>query len=243
MLLIIAAAPLETTLLRKKIANLQILSCGTVQIFSGQLAGNDIVLSHCGIGQVNMAIQLTRLLNKYTPDAVLLCGCGGFYPASGLKIGDLALAITEFHADLGVATAGEFIPLEHLNLPQQPELAPVVRQSFPLDRQLLKHARQVFPEIVCGTFATVNCCSGTPDLSRELEQRSGAICENMEGAAAAQVCESFGIPLLELRGMSNPTGSREPQQWDINAGAEAAQQGILELLRHWSSNELDGKLP
>jgi futalosine hydrolase len=58
----------------------------------------------------------------------------------------------------------------------------------------------------------------------------------MEGAAAAQVCEHLGVPLLELRGMSNPTGSRDPQQWDVVAGATAAQRAILKLLKHWSTD-------
>ncbi|MCW8893304.1 MAG: futalosine hydrolase, partial [Deltaproteobacteria bacterium] len=61
----------------------------------------------------------------------------------------------------------------------------------------------------------------------------GGICENMEGAAAAQVCSAFDLPLLELRGISNPTGTRDPEQWDIIKGAEAAQLGILELLQNW----------
>ena len=236
MLLIIAAAPLETSLLRKNISTMQTSPCGTTQIFSGQLNGTEILLSHGGIGQVNMAIQLTRLLDTYKPTAVFLCGCGGSYPASELKIGDLALATSEIHADLGVATAEKFIPLEELNLPQNPQLSPLARQSFSLDETLLEWAQKTLPGAVCGPFATVNCCSGHPDLSLELEKRSGAICENMEGAAAAQVCANFAVPLLELRGISNPTGTRDPQQWDVIGGAEAAQNGILKLLKHWPNN-------
>ena len=230
MLLILAAAPLETELLRQKITHLKILHCGSTQIFSGKLLGHDIFLSHGGIGQVNMAIQLTRLLTVHTPTAVLLCGCGGSYPDSGLQIGSLALAKSETFGDLGVATTAEFIPLDQLNLPQNPQLAPVIRHSFPLASDWLNWAQKILPEAVYGTFVTVNCCSGNPDLSMELQQRCGGICENMEGAAVAQVCAEFDLPLLELRGISNPTGTRDPQQWDLERGAEAAQTGILQLL-------------
>ena len=236
MLLIIAAAPLETSLLRKSISNMQTSPCGTTQVFSGQLNGTEILLSHGGIGQVNMAMQLTRLLDTYKPEAVLLCGCGGSYPASGLKIGDLALATSEFYADLGVATAEQFIPLEELDLPQNPRISPLVRQSFSLDKTLLERAQKTLSGTICGPFATVNCCSGYPDLSFELEKRSGAICENMEGAAAAQICTNFAVPLLELRGISNPTGTRDPQQWDVVGGAVVAQNGILKLLKYWPNN-------
>ena len=234
MLLVLAAAPLETTLLRKKITQLQILHCGATQISSGKLLGHDIFLSHGGIGQVNMAIQLTRLLSAHMPTAVLLCGCGGSYPESDLQIGDIALAVNEIFGDLGVATTAEFIPLDQLNLPQKPQLSPAIQQSFSLDSDLLNWAKIILPDATCGTFVTVNCCSSNPDLSIELQQRWGGICENMEGAAVAQVCAEFNIPLLELRGISNPTGTRDPQQWDITRGAEAAQAGILQLL----SNDL-----
>lgn len=235
MLLILAAAPLETILLRKKISSIQIRHCGSVQVFAGKLQGQNILLSHGGIGQVNMAMQLTRLLSEYTPIAVLLCGCGGSYPGSGLQIGSLTLAKEEIFGDLGVATRDKFIPLDHLDLPQNPQLAPIIQQSLPLDADLLKWAQEILPEALCGSFVTVNCCSGTIDLSVELQQRTGGICENMEGAAAAQVCAEFNTPLLELRGISNPTGTRDPQQWDMVRGVEAAQLGILELLKNWPS--------
>ncbi len=233
MLLILAAAPLETELLRKKIEPAHILHCGSIPIFTGKLQGQDIFLSHGGIGQVNMAIQLTRILTTHTPTAVLLCGCGGSYPGSDLQIGSLALAKEEIFGDLGVATADRFIPLNQLDLPQKPQLAPIIQQSFSLNTDLLIWAQEVLADALCGSFVTVNRCSGTTDLSTELEQRTGGICENMEGAAAAQVCAEFDIPLLELRGISNPTGTRNPQQWDIIRGAETAQLGILELLENW----------
>ena len=233
MLLILAAAPLETERLREEIARPQILHCGSNPIFSGKLRGHDILLSHGGIGQVNMAIHLTRLLNEHTPTAVLLCGCGGGYPGNDLQIGDLTLATSECFGDLGVALGEEFILLEQLDLPQNPQLSPVIQQSFSLNPDLLARAQKILPEAVSGAFVTVNCCSGNPDLSIELQQRYSGICENMEGAAVAQVCAEFDIPLLELRGISNPTGTRDPQQWNIVRGAEAAQTGILQLLDHW----------
>ncbi len=236
MILIIAAAPLETSLLRKKLSRQQIFLCGKKQVFSGQLEGTDILLGHGGIGQVNMAIQLTQLLHEYHPEKVFLCGCGGSYPASGLKNGDLVLATSECYADLGVATAGQFIPLEDLDIPQNRELSPHIKQSFTLDSVLLKRAQQILPDATCGPFSSVNSCSGSPELSLELEKRWGAICENMEGAAAAQVCENFDIPLLELRGISNPTGTRDLHQWDIAGSVTTAQQGVLKLLQNWTSN-------
>ena len=237
MLLIIAAVPAETKLLRRQLAEIETVTLADCQLIVGRLYQQPVLLAHSGVGPTAMAIRLTRLLENYPCSAVLLCGCGGSYPNSGLQIGTLALASSEVHGDLGVATATEFIPLDQLDIPQDPQLMPATRQRFDLQSPLLAWARQQLPEAACGGFVTVSCCSGHPQLSEDLQRRSGGICENMEGAAAAQVCAEFGLPLLELRGISNPTGSRDPQRWDIRAGSETAQRGLLLLLERWPAAE------
>lgn len=237
MLLIIAAVPLETNLLRQQLQNCQTKPLGSYQFFSGTLYDQQILLAHSGIGQNAMAIQLSRLLERHSPQAVLLCGCGGSYPGSGLQNGDLTLASEEICGDFGVATEKRFIPLEQLDIPQQPELMPISRQNYPLQSELTDLARRILPQAHFGPFVSVNCCSGHEALSDERQRRTGGICENMEGAAAAQACAEFGLPLLELRGISNPTGTRDPQLWDIKQGAEAAQLGFLEILRHWQTTQ------
>lgn len=237
MLLIIAAVPAETSLLRRQLMDSKTITLGGCQLFFGRIAQQSILLAHSGVGPTAMALRLSRLLENYSCTAVLLCGCGGSYPDSNLQIGDLALASAEIHGDLGVATATEFIPLDQLDIPQNPTLMPATQQRFDLRSPLLDWARQQLPDVVCGAFVSVSCCSGHPQLSEQLQRRGAAICENMEGAAAAQVCAEFGRPFLELRGISNPTGSRDPQCWDIRAGAEAAQRGLLHLLQHWPAAE------
>jgi futalosine hydrolase len=236
MILIIAAVPAETSLLRRRLVATETVTLGGCNLSLGRIHRQQILLAHSGVGLTAMALRLTRLLENYPCSAVLLCGCAGSYPDSGLQIGDLALADEEIHGDLGVATADQFIPLDKLDIPQRPELMPVPQQQFALDSPLLRWAGQQLPAAVCGPFVTINCCSGHPQLSEELQQRTAGICENMEGAAAAQVCAEFALPLLELRGISNPTGSRDPQLWDIKAGAEAAQHGLLQLLAHWPTD-------
>jgi len=237
MLLIIAAVPLETFLLRQQLQTPLIGASGDYQVFSGTLCNQQVLIAHSGVGQSAMALQLTRLLMEHSPQAVLLCGCGGSYPASDLKIGDLALANEEIYGDLGVLTENNFIPLDQLEIPQNSKMMPPLRQRYPLSEKLVNLAQRLLPEATVGPFVSINCCSGFPALSTALEQRTGGICENMEGAAAAQVCDQFDLPLLELRGISNPTGSRDPQQWDIELGAEVAQQGILTLLENWSEEK------
>lgn len=233
MILILAATPVETSILRAQLQQPEISSCSGYVVFLGRLAHHQIILAHCGIGIANMAIQASRLIGHFTPSQAFLVGCGGSYPDSGLEIGDLAFAEQELYGDLGVMAKQGFIPLANLDLPYDSELMPPPRQNILLDQNLLNQATAILPEARRGIFVTVNCCSGTPELSLDLARRSAGICENMEGAAAAQVCADSSVPLLELRGISNPTGTRDPKRWDIKKGAESAQLAVLKLLEQW----------
>lgn len=231
MILIIAATPAETALLRQQLSPGKNLLCGGRELLHGHLYGAPVVVGHGGIGAMLMAMQLTRMLAEQRPEAVILCGCGGSYPDSNLDPGDLALASSEIYGDCGVTTDSGFIPLERLKIPQQARLAPIFQQSYDLESPLYKRAARLLPKAHCGPFVTINNCSGTPELSRQLQQRTAAICENMEGAAAAQVCAEFSCPLLELRGISNPTGTRADELWDIPLGVRVAQEAVLMLLQ------------
>jgi futalosine hydrolase len=64
-----------------------------------------------------------------------------------------------------------------------------------------------------------------------MERRFNAICENMEGAAAAHVCAMYGIPMVEIRGISNIAGNRDRKKWDLKLAAENCQRVVLEFLK------------
>lgn len=234
MLLIIAAAPLETTLLRRRIQ----FTADPEGFYRGEtFSGQELNLLHTGVGPTATAISLTRFLEREQPKAVFMIGCGGNYPNSGLTIGDLALATEEIFGDLGAMTEQGFLMLEKMEIPVEPPPVQRIKLASSLQSAAADLLKTADRQLACGPFVTVSTCSGTPQLSRELEKRTSGICENMEGAAAAQACASYEVPFLELRGISNPTGTRDPEQWDLKRGAEAAQNGLIKLLENdiWNS--------
>ena len=52
----------------------------------------------------------------------------------------------------------------------------------------------------------------------------------MEGAAIAQVCTIYKIPMLEIRGISNKVGERDKRKWDLGLASENCQKLLLKLL-------------
>ncbi len=238
MICLLAATPHETVLLRQQ---LPLLADARIpgQAFSCHFCNEDIFLLHTGIGIASATSSLTRLLGQLNPELLIAFGCGGSYPASGLVNGDLALATSEYFGDLGTASEEGFVPLCDLWRVKSEDEPPLFVQQFDLQDlwrqqavQLLLGAAELSDlNIVCGPFVTVNTVSGTPELCRDLEQRTAGICENMEGAALAQVAQLYSVPMIELRGISNPCGTRDRTAWDLPAGMRVAQQAALRLLK------------
>lgn len=233
---LLAATFEETALLRRRLPFLpDPLFPGTG--FSCRENNQQIHLLHLGVGLVSAAIALTQLLERQSPEVLIAFGCGGAYARSGLKNGDLALAGREVFGDLGVAGEHRFISLAELRLPLPEILA--VQQQIDLHKgwqqavlQSLEQAVELRDRrIMTGTFVSVNRVSGTPELGQALENCWEGICENMEGAALAQVAGTYGIPLIELRGISNPCGSRERAKWNLPIGMQVAQQAVCHILQ------------
>jgi futalosine hydrolase len=106
---------------------------------------------------------------------------------------------------------------------------------FPLSPQATEKAvrlgESVGQPLMAGPFVTVSTCSGTSARGEELAGRfSGAICENMEGAAAAQVALMYGVEGLEIRGVSNLGEDRDLSRWNISLAVERAQQFVLKYI-------------
>ena len=85
----------------------------------------------------------------------------------------------------------------------------------PVDDRLLSRLAGLFRT---GPIATVATCSGTDAAAESVARRTGAVAEAMEGAAVVHAARRLGVPAIELRVISNTTGDREDQEWDL-AGA------------------------
>jgi futalosine hydrolase len=241
MIALIAAVPFETELLRRRLAPCEVRSCGRRDLYRGTLFGHPAVLLHSGVGKAGAAAAATVMLEFCRPTVVLVLGCGGAYPGSSLDVGDLALATEEVYGDEGVLTPEGFRDLEELGFPTVERNGRRFFNRFAADPDLLRSARPLMEQaavaagrkLAAGPLVTVSTCSGTKAAGLELARRTGGICENMEGAAVAQVCALHGTPFLEIRGISNLTEDRDLASWDLKGAAEMAQQAVKAFLGGW----------
>lgn len=239
-LLILASTPHEVNLLVSHLQERKALSLGEKQGYQGSLSHYEVQLLITGIGPVNVAQSLTASIYYRRPDLVWLIGCGGAYPKSGLKIGDFALASEEIWAEAGAYTEAGWKPLDKIDLPYLIKGSRYFYNCFPMSKRLnsllARCILSLLPNcnIKIGPFLTTDATTGDIQRLSVLRQRFFGVCENMEGAAVAQVCTIYGIPCLELRCISNLVGNYDRESWEITWAAEACQKLVLNLLERGS---------
>jgi len=239
MIALLCSVQAEADLLLSTMTVTGALQLGAKSIIMGKLAGREISLCVGGMGKVNAAHAATLLLTHASAEALIIFGIGGAYPSSGAQVGDLALAREEVAGDEGVLTGNGFKDTAYIGIPLLKTSTSVIYNTFPASEALLEQARRTLnsrqgSRIHIGAFITLSTCTGTAARAEELEARYHGLCENMEGAAAAQVAASHTVPWLELRGISNLVEDRDLKTWDIPGAASAAQNAVIHLLEGWN---------
>jgi futalosine hydrolase len=192
-----------------------------------------------GIGAVNTAHALTAYFATHAkPSLVLQTGIAGAYVPAGIPVGAVVLADTEIYGDLGVLTVEGWQPMEAVGIPvvAARDGRPARFNYFPLDATLVARASGIGGSLItrAGPFLTLSVITGVRTLGDELHERFGALCESMEGAAAAHVCALHDIPFLEVRGISNLVEDRDRSKWRIDEAARAAQAVVLKIAENLS---------
>ena len=236
---LISSVSVEGEVIRRNLADIhEGVHCG-LTFQEGTVYDKSVVYLISGIGKTNASRGTTFLIEKFSPGIIIHIGVGGAYPLSGLRAGDIAVAEKEIYGDEGVLLKDGFHTAEMIGIPLLVKTPKKYFNEFPQNKKLLKmavrisrvtfHASNI--TVRSGPFLTLSTCTGTVRRAREIEKTFHAICENMEGAAVAHVCMSCGIPMVEIRGISNIVGERNKKKWNINLAAENCQRVVLELLK------------
>ncbi|WP_416971409.1 futalosine hydrolase [Streptomyces sp. 4F14] len=172
------------------------------------------------LAAASTATALTAAVLEGDPyDVVVSAGiAGGFAPDA--PVASLVLADQITAADLGAETPDGFLPVTDLGFGTVTHLPPpdLVRRAA-----AATGART-------GTVLTVSTVTGTAHRATGLRTRHpGALAEAMEGFGVAEAAGAHGIPVLELRAVSNPVGPRDRSAWRIKDALESLTAGFGKL--------------
>ena len=241
MIALLCSVQAEAELLLSKLQISGTAMAGSKSIIHGMLAGQQVLLCAGGMGKVNAAHASTVMITEFGPEALIVFGIGGAYPSSGAQIRDVVLAREEIAGDEGVLTKDGFRDTEYIGIPLIRTASSVLYTTFPAApllerslRALRSSSTRDRANVHVGPFVTLSTCTGTSTRALELEGRYHGLCENMEGAAAAQVAALHEVPWIEVRGISNIVEDRDLTKWDIAGASLTAQKAVLTILESWS---------
>ncbi len=141
---------------------------------------------------------------------VISAGIGGAFASAG-GIGDLLVAERIIAADLGADAPEGFQSVEELGF------GTAVFEALPLDGLKIATGNGGAGfNIVRGDLLTVNTATGTAERAAWLRARHpAAVGEAMEGYGVAVAAARFGLPVAEVRAVSNLIGPRDRSAWRI----------------------------
>ncbi|MFF7728486.1 futalosine hydrolase [Streptomyces sp. NPDC008001] len=145
-------------------------------------------------------------------------------PGRSAAVGSVVVSDAIVAADLGAETPAGFVPVTDLGFGTVEHRPPEA-----LVRAVAEAAGAQRGEVL-----TVSTVTGTAERAAALvAARPGALAEAMEGFGVAEAAAVHGVPVLEIRAVSNPVGPRDRAAWRIGdalealAGASAALREAL----------------
>ncbi|MEV5198886.1 futalosine hydrolase [Streptomyces sp. NPDC053720] len=161
---------------------------------------------------------------------VISAGIGGGF-AGVAPVGSLVVADRIGAADLGAETATGFVPVTELGFGRTWHLPP---------RSLVR-ATAAATGALTGDILTVSTVTGSADRAAALlAAHPRAAAEAMEGFGVAEAAELVGLPVLEIRAVSNAVGPRDRDAWRIGdalAALTGAFGKLVPVLEGWTHHD------
>ncbi|MEU8957345.1 futalosine hydrolase [Streptomyces sp. NPDC048518] len=203
-------------------------------------AGPDIDVLAVGVGPAAAAAGTATALARAAATGhpyglVVSAGIGGGF-APDAPVGSLIVADEITVADLGAETPDGFAPVTELGFG-----AITHRPPPALVRETTDACAAATGTVLTGTVLTVSTVTGSADRANELRRRHPrALAEAMEGFGVAEAAALHGLPVLEIRAVSNPVGPRDRDAWRIGDALAALSDAFgkcAPVLRSWNTHD------
>ncbi|MEU7075285.1 futalosine hydrolase [Streptomyces narbonensis] len=157
-------------------------------------------------------------------DLVVSAGIAGGF-ASHAPLGTVVVSEAIVAADLGAETPDGYLAVEELGFGRSAHPVPH-SLTGPLAAALRAGG---LPHTVAPVL-TVSTVTGTAGRAAELAGRHPtAAAEAMEGFGVAEAAAAYGVPVVEIRAVSNAVGPRDRAAWRIGEALDALRQAFALL--------------
>ncbi|EZH65070.1 hypothetical protein DH09_15600 [Bacillaceae bacterium JMAK1] len=180
----------------------------------------DVTVELAGVGPAQAATRTAIQLAKQNYDLVINAGIAGGFREK-VQLEDIVVSTTIQAGDLGADTGERFIPVEELGFGSSTVSC--------LEEEVNRF--QQLENVHLGMIITKSTVTGTDEEAKRLQVRyDDAVAEGMEGFGVATAAKEFGVPVLEIRAISNYIGKRERDKWKIKEALASLKQ-VMEVVR------------
>ena len=189
---------------------------GSMEFTEGEIRNNAVVVCRCGVGKVHAAMCAQILISEFGVTRIINTGAAGALD-SRLSLFDIVVSTEAVQHDFNVTPFGyEPACIPGFNSPffvADPDLREVAKKGF--ERVLANFPGGApTPALYEGRIATGDVFVAEKSLRAEIVERFFPACVEMEGAAIAQVCATFGIPFVILRSISDLADNSADSTYD-----------------------------
>lgn len=196
-----------------------------------EVGGKRLLLTVAGVGLVNTALTMGRLLERTDIKGVVNLGIAGAYDVEDFPLGTTCFVWQETWPEYGLLDESGAVDARAIGFAQGTAMGQEVWNRVRInptnDAQTMG---LTLPEKARRAAAiSVSSVTGTPDRAGWLKMAHHGDIENMEGFGAAYATLGRELPFLELRTVSNLVGSRHPEDWDLKGALESLGESAKTL--------------
>jgi len=207
----------------------------------GTLYGAEVIAVFSHWGKVAAAITTTSLISRYDVDEIIFTGVAGGI-ADFVSVGDIVVGANLYQHDMDVRPIirqheipllgrAEIATSETIRIRLSEAAKKFLEIEFSDIPEASKYNRS--PSVFIDDIASGDQFVSDPELARDIRTRLPTVaCVEMEGAAVAQVAESYNIPFGIVRTISD--SANEESQVDFTAFiSDIAQAYSLGIIKYY----------
>lgn len=213
MIAIVGVLPDEVKLIIDALApRLQVSQLLKRPVFRGLIGSNEVLITSGCVGKVETACLFQAVIDGFKPDCLVLVGAAGAL-RQDIPLGTLVAGTAYVEYDFSPR-----INVDSLINPRQEVFAPLLESR----------------EVNCNIIASGDSFISSESVAKKIHETTGAICVDMDSAAAAKVCVENEKPFLAVKVIVDFAGSKAIEQY-IESHARFAPKAayfVVEVLRN-----------
>ena len=189
---------------------------GNFDLYKAKNQGCEIIISGCGCGKVNAAMNTQYLIDMEKPDIIINTGCAGSL-IQQVKVMDTVVSDT--------ITYHDFLPIRVMqgNSPDQGKMK--------CDEKLTNITIEIIKSLNLpyhiGGVCSGDCFVTNANQRDQIQMETKAICVDMESGSIAHVCRKNNIPFIVIRSISDFSDGVEEKEKEA---AERSNQIVIKLI-------------